>query len=298
MYAKDNDRLKEVALSICLNHIDKTSDATLYRTLLQILLCIAKTMGGKSPVLLEKLTESSLCDGFMMASDREIVAAVDTFMPKALAAKRMNITYPAYSYRYRYIKNPINKEFLENLEPLYKSDEEKLLINVLFTFINEFKVPIGDVNHRLKNHKRTLELEFLMIYDALMTVFQNEVVVARFIYYICETFGIDYQTIIHLKNNVHVINRSYPKSKWNNRYFIQELTTLYTSKGFSKSFIGKNVLNKNYNYLYCERTKALYKNMQGEEAWQYGQTLYWNNINDSEVIKFIDLLHTFIKYDV
>lgn len=298
MDAKNNERLKEVALSICLNHIDKTKSATTYRTLLQVLFCIAKTMGGKSPVLLERFTESSLCDGFMVASDREIVAAVTTFMSKAMAAKRMNISYQTYNYRYGAIKEPITKEFLENLEPLYKENEEKLLVNVLFTFINEFRVPIGNVNHALRYHKRTLELEFLMIYDVLISIFQNEVVVARFIYYICETFGIDYSTINHLKNNVHVLNRSYPKSKWNNRHFTQELTTLYTSKGFSKGYIGKKVLNKSSNYLYCERTKSLYKNMEGQDAWQYSQTLYWNNINANEVIKFIDLLHEFIKYDV
>lgn len=298
MDAKNNERLKEVAFSICLNHIDKAKSAATYRTLLQVLLCVAKTMGGKAPVLLEKMTETSLCNGYMVASDREIVAAVNTFMSKAMAAKRMGISYQAYNYRYKEIKEPITKEYLESLEPLYKENEEKLLINVLFTFIKDFKVPLGEFNHALRYHKRTLELEFLMIYDALISVFQNEVVVSRFIYYICETFGIDYATINHLKNNIHVINRSFPKSKWNNRHFVQELTTLYTSKGFSKGYIGKNVLNKSSNYLYCERTKHLYKNMEGQDAWQYTQTLYWNNINDKEVIKFIDLLHEFIKYDV
>ena len=32
--------------------------------------------------------------------------------------------------------------------------------------------------------------------------------------------------------------------------------------------------------------------------WQYTPTLDWSNINKGSVMKFIDIIHTFIKYEL
>ena len=102
---------------------------------------------------------------------------------------------------------------------------------------------------------------------------------------ICNAFGIDYSTIAHLKNNIHMINRSYPRLKYNNRYLLQELVTLYSKRGYKKGTIGSKVLNKESSYLFAKGRQAIAEPIKPEDmSWQYSHTIDWSNLDKSSVL--------------
>ena len=80
---------------------------------------------------------------------------------------------------------------------------------------------------------------------------------------------------------------------------MQEIVYLYHKKGLSKCQIASKVLGKNSNFLYIGSNKH-YNNLIDNDNvdWQYVPTLDWGNINKVSIMKFVDLFHTFIKYDI
>ena len=79
---------------------------------------------------------------------------------------------------------------------------------------------------------------------------------------------------------------------------MQEIVTLYTHKGLSKGAIGSKVLGKGSAFLYNNTNKKYSEISKEDMSWQYVPTLDWSVINKGMVLKFIDIFHTFIKYDV
>ena len=88
MEAKENRRLKEIRLSIYLNHIDKSKDKIMYNKLLKVLSCIALSISGESNGKLAELTQISVCNGFARATHKELYATIATFFKAYKAAEK------------------------------------------------------------------------------------------------------------------------------------------------------------------------------------------------------------------
>ncbi len=301
MRAKDNRRLKEIKLSIYLNHIDKINDKNEYKKLLKILSCLALCFDGESNKILAEIVQGSICDGYLEASDKELVACFKTFFTKKEVAKRLGVSVNTINNRYDdyYNRDFITEDYLASLKPKFGSNKAIVLIDIILAFIENFKIYSLEQSNELYNHERTLEIEFWFIYNKLFEIFRNDMLISKFIFNLCNAFSIEYSTIINLKNNVHLITRQFPHYRYNDLYFMQEIYTLSHYKGLSKYTIGKKILNKSNNYIYSKGAEKYSKPIEPEDiAWQYVPTLDWENHHKLSVNYFLELLHSFIDYDV
>lgn len=302
MKAKENRRLKEIKLSIHINHIDKTKDKILYNRLMKVLSCISLSISGESNKKLAELMQMSVCNGFARATHKELYAAISTFFKTYKAVEKLGLSGTSFYRQFGDVMNMnyINDEYLESLKPLLNDDTSYTMIDVLNKFIDNFKMFIPLVhNTGIEMKERTLEIDFMLIYDKLIDIFNNVGYVDKLIFNICNAFSIDYSTIAHLKNNIHMINRSYPRLKYNNRYLIQEIVTLFLKRGYSKSAIGSKILNKGSSYLFVKGRESIAEPIKPEDmSWQYTPALDWSNLDKSSVLKFIDVFQMFSEYDV
>lgn len=301
MEVKDNRRLNEIRLSIYINHIDKVKDKILYNKLLKVLSCVSLSISGESNKRLAELLQISVCDGFARATHKELYATISTFFKVYKGINKLGISGTQYYRTFGDVMNMnyINDEYLESLKPILNDEISFTMIDVLNKFIENFKIPKLLIPSKLDMKERTLELDFMFVYDKLIDIFNNVGYVDKLIFNICNAFSIDYSTIAHLKNNIHMISRSYPRFKGNNRYLTQEIVTLYMSRGYKKGTIGSQILCKGSNYLFDKNRKAIAEPIKKEDMeWQYVPTIDWSNLDKSSVIKFIEIFHIFSDYDV
>ena len=301
MDLKENARLKELKLSFHINYIDKSKDKLNYSRLIKILSCLAGAFGREEHSTFAKLTMQTVGENLLKATDKEIVATSKAFFSNREAARLLGVVENTFYNRYGDLlsRDFITNEYLEGLKPLFPSEKETMVIGILNKFIDDFKFEIGNNDMDIRDNERTLEIEFWLIYDKLMSILHNSIVCDKFIFNICNVFNIDYSDIAQLKNNVHVITRQYPYFRYSNRYFMQELVYLYTKKGLSKCQIATKVLGKKSNFLYVGTNKS-YNNLidNTNVDWQYVPTIDWEKLNKGSIIKFINLFHTFIEHDI
>ena len=69
--------------------------------------------------------------------------------------------------------NYINDDYLDSLEPVFNDDISFTMIDILNKFIKEFKIPSILKHSSLESKERTLELDFMFIYDKLIDIFNN-----------------------------------------------------------------------------------------------------------------------------
>lgn len=292
---ENNKRLKEIKLSIYLNYIDKIKNRKEYSKLMRLLTCIASTLGEEYMDSFSKIISLSINDGFIEASNKELILACKKYLSINRAAHLLGKSHSNFYYKYGDLLGR-NYE-VNDMKPKLDTDVDFMLVDFMTNFIDRFKFKLGDDIHDLKGHYRTLEIEFWLIYDKLINIFRNVGLCDKFIFNLCNAYDIDYTTIAQLKNNIHIITRMYPSFRYNNRYFMQEIVTLYTHKRVSKGTIGSSVLGKNSSYLYNNSNKK-YTVIPEDDMWQYAPTLEWKNLDKDAVLKFIDVFHSFIRYDV
>ena len=301
MEAKENRRLKEIKLSIHINHIDKSKDKILYNKLLKVLSCVTLSISGESNKKLAELSQISICDGFARATHKELYAAFTTFFGKYESAKKLNASAMTFYRKFGDVMNMnyLNNDYLENLTPILNDSVSFQMVDILNKFIDNFKIPYIMKDNKLELKERTLELDFIFIYDKLLEIFNNVGYVDKLIFNICNAFGIDYSTIAHLKNHIHLINRSYPKFRYNSRYLTQEIVTLYSHRGYKKSSIGSKILSKGSSYLFAKSRQNIAEPINDEDLnWQYVTTIDWSHLDKNSVIRFIDVFRKFSDYNV
>ena len=301
MDLKENARLKELKLSFHINYIDKSKDKLNYSRLIKILSCLAGAFGREEHSTFAKLTMQTVGENLLKATDKEIVATTKAFFSNREAARLLGVVENTFYNRYGDLlsRDFITNEYLEGLKPLFPSEKDVMVIDILNKFIDDFKFEIGNNDIDIRDNERTLEIEFWLIYDKLMSILHNSIVCDKFIFNICNVFNIDYSDIAQLKNNVHVITRQYPYFRYGNRYFMQELVYLYNKKGLSKCQIATKVLGKDKNFLYVGTNKNYTQLINNDNvSWQYVPTIDWERLNKGTVMKFINLFHTFIEHDI
>lgn len=118
----------------------------------------------------------------------------------------------------------------------------------------------------------------------------------NFIKVVCNTFGIDYDTINYLESNIYRISRSYPVLKYNKQYFLQELINMCYAKGIKRGTIGKDILGQDTHYLYNNK-RAVTENILGTEVFDciYVPTLTWNSLDKISVNRFISIFYDFVE---
>jgi len=296
-----NKRLQEIRLAILINRMDKRLDDNNFKKAIDILSVLSYTFGEDYLHAFEEFVSKSIHNNFLGVNDEEIVASfVEAGIAPTQMSKDLCMNYQRFIVRFnKYITNPNLVKEVSDKYPDSIFDEKYIILwNVIYSFLINFKFPVGEKYHSLREHKRTLEIEFYLIYSKLVEILTNESLVGKFIFSICNTFNIDFNTINHLKSNLVYITRILPHFTYNNRYLKQEITTLYLNKGVKKGTIGSKIFNKGSNYLYQRDTKVFGNKIKEEDMlWQYIPTIDWTHINANDVIHFIDLFHEFIRFE-
>lgn len=296
-----NKRLQEIRLAILINRMDKRLDDNNFKKAIDILSVLSYTFGEDYLHAFEEFVSKSIHNNFLGVNDEEIVASfVEAGIAPTQMSKDLCMNYQRFIVRFnKYITNPNLVKEVSDKYPDSIFDEKYIILwNVIYSFLINFQFPVGEKYHSLREHKRTLEIEFYLIYSKLVEILTNESLVGKFIFSICNTFNIDFNTINHLKSNLVYITRILPHFTYNNRYLKQEITTLYLNKGVKKGTIGSKIFNKGSNYLYQRDTKVFGNKIKEEDMlWQYIPTIDWTHINANDVIHFIDLFHEFIRFE-
>lgn len=296
-----NKRLKEIKFAIELNHIDKAETKEKYQNLLNVLSSLAFAFGPETSKAFAKAVEGSICDGFMGASNKELVACSKKYFTTREFSSKLGISTTTMYSRYSDIlkRDFEDEEFNNSLQPKLNSKDEILMVSYLDAFIDRFKLPKDTKVPTGLSEERTLEIDFYIIYNKLFSIFRNDGFISKFIENLCASCNLDYTSIMNLKNNIHIINRSFPNFRYNNMYFKQEIVTLFTKRGYKKGTIGSKVFEQSSKYLYSKGTNVYCKVIPEEDLfWQYSHTIDWKNTDIKSVRKFIDILHEFSDYDV
>lgn len=295
-----NRRLNEIQLALSINHMDKGLNKKDFKDFMNIILCYCKVLDKDSIKTLVEVMEKSVCDNCLGASDKEKIAVLNELYSKTKAAEKLGKTYTSYYLKYKeYIyRDDVNGEYLESIQPVITENPKQFHIREINRFIENFKFPLGEQEHDLQDNNRTLEIEFWLLFNKLMSILGNAYAVTRFFNLICYKFDIGASDIIKLCQNIDYLNRSYPKRQLGQKYFRQELYTLYKTKGVTNRQISLKVLGYSTN-IYNMSSSKDYKTMLTEDkSWQYTAVLDWDYINKDNVKAVIELLHRFIRYDI
>lgn len=296
----NNQRLKEISLALCLNHIDKTEDKITYSNLIKTLSAVIAAIGREEYDIFISIFQKSIGDGILGATRKELVAVSKLIYSPQTISKKFNKNKNWFYYKHQdlYNRDFINEDFLNSLTPQFNTEKEKFVVDFMLNFIKNIQFELGEDSLEMYDKERTLELEFYLIYNRLLNTFHNVPMVDKIIFNICTAFNIDYASVSQLKNNMHLIDRTYPNFKYNTRYLMQEICTLYTKKGLNKGAIGSKVLFKGSNFFYNNTNKEYGKIIDDADlSWQYVPTIEWSNLEKGAVLRFIDIFHTFIRYD-
>ena len=194
----------------------------------------------------------------------------------------------------------INDKFIESLKPIL-DDRGKNICMLINNFIENFNYLTGDDYFEHYDHERTLELEFLIIYNKIVEILQNPNAVEHFLYKICTTLEIDWSTISSLLRNISFISRSNTNQIMGAQQLRQEIFNLFYLKGFNKNEIGSNIFNKNGSIYYTKGYKKTTKDITKDE-WEfnltYTATLEWDHLSKDDVLKFIGLFKGFFNAGV
>jgi len=176
----ENKRLKEIKLGIYLNHIDKTKDKMQYFRLVNVLASLAAAFGDDVRDAFEEALKASICDGLINASNKEIISCYRAYFAKRQIARRLNLTATGFDYRYKVeVSREFDKEFIDGLKPMLESEKAEFMVDQLVNFIEKFKVPSNNTIVKELDEKRTLELDFYLIYNKLFELYRNDAFIRK-----------------------------------------------------------------------------------------------------------------------
>ena len=300
MTLKDNDRIIEVRTSYALNRIYNYVNKKNFKEHLILLECLVESVDEENKDTFLELVKNSVSENILGASKKEIYAAMKAFGDKPNdIIKRLGVSRYVFNSTYADLKNRdfINDKFVESLKP--KLDEKgKNICMLINNFIENFTYLTGDDYFEHYDSDRTLELEFLIIYNKIVEILQSPNAVEHFLYKICNTLEIDWSTISSLLRNINFISRSTTNQIMGAQQLRLEIFNLFYLKGFNKSEIGKTIFNKKGSIYYNKNYDKSTKNITDDE-WEfnltYSATLDWSHLNKDAVLKFISLFKGFVN---
>lgn len=297
---KNNRRLIEVRTAYTLNRIYNYVNRKNFKEHLILLECLAESIDEENKDIFLNLVKNSVGENILGATKKEILASAKVYSskPKDIMYK-LGLSYAKYYSTYGDLKDRdfINDKFIESLIPTL-DEKGTSLCKLLNTFIDNFKYLTGDDYYEKYDNCRTLELEFLIIYNKIIEILQSPRHIETFIYKICCSLDIDWSTISYLVRNINFINRTNTNQVMGKQQTRLEIFNLFYLKGFNKGEIGKVIFNRDnrtfYHKSYESSTRDITKN-DWEFNLTYCPTLDWSTLNKEEVLKFISLFKGFVN---
>lgn len=301
MDLKDNARIIEVRTAYALNRIYNYVNKKNFKEHLILLECLVESVDEENKDTFLSLVKNSVEEKILGASKKEIYASMKVFgnnKPGEII-KKLGISRAKYDAIYADLKNRdfINQKFIDSLKPEL-DDKGKDICMLINNFIENFTYLTGDDYFEHYDHERTLELEFLVIYNKIVEILQNPNAVEKFLYKICNTLDIDWSTISSLLRSINFISRNNTNQIMGKQQLRLEIFNMFYLKGFNKNEIGKNIFNAKNGMFYTRGYEKTTKNITDDE-WEfnltYSATLDWSHLNKDEVLKFISLFKGFVN---
>lgn len=298
---KDTKRLIEVRTAYALNRIYNYVNRKNFKEHMIILESLVESIDESNKDVFLNLVKSSVGENLLGASKKEVYAAMKVFSddkPTEIAHK-LGISR---SYLYRSYADLANREFMtdEFINSLEPTLDEKgtEICRVINNFVDNFSYLTGDDYYRHYDHFRSIELEFLIIYNKIVEILQSPRAVDAFLFKLCMTLEIDWSTISTLVRSITFISRENTNQIMGKQQTRQEIFNLFYLKGFTKGEIGKTIFGKDsklfYTKTYAKTTRDITKN-DWEFTLTYTPTLDWTHLNKDEALKFISLFKGFVN---
>lgn len=301
MTLKDNDRIIEVRTAYALNRIYNYINKKNFKEHLILLECLVESVDEENKDTFLELVKNSVGENILGASKKEIYAAMKVFSNNKITeiAKKLGLSKSKFYSVYSDLngRDFINDKFIKELKPILDEKGKNICI-LINNFIDNFTYLTGEDYFEHYDNERTLELEFLVIYNKIVEILQSPNAVEHFLYKICTTLEIDWSTISSLLRNINFISRNNTNQIMGKQQLRQEIFNLFYLKGFNKNEIGMNIFNSPsglfYNKSYEKTTKDITKD-DWEFSLTYTPTLEWDHLSKDDVLKFISLFKGFVN---
>lgn len=301
---KENKRIIELRTAYALNRIYNYINRKNFKEHMIILESLVESIDESNKEVFLDLVKKSVGENLLGASKKEIYATMKVFSNNKPTdiAKRLGISR---SYLYTNYGDLANREFMtkEFIDSLVPSLDEKgtnicLIIN---NFIENFSYLTGDDYYLHYDHFRSIELEFLIIYNKIAEILGSPRAVDSFLFKLCSALEIDWSTISSMLRSINFIERSHTNQIMGKQQVRQEIFNLFYLKGFTKGEIGKTIFNKSsktfYSKNYERTTQDITKN-EWEFSLTYTPTLDWTHLDKDEALKFISLFKGFVNAEL
>lgn len=303
MELKDNPRIIEVRTAYALNRIYNYVNRKNFKEHLILLECLAESIDENNKDTFLELVKNSVGENILGASKKEIYATMKAFGGKpSKIIKRLGLSNYNFNRIYGDLEDRkfIDNKFIESLKPVL-DDKGKNICVLINNFIENFTYLTGDDYFEQYDNTRTLELEFLIIYNKIVEILQNPNAVEHFLYKLCNTLEIEWSTISSLLRNIAFISRSNTNQIMGRQQLRLEIFNMFYLKGFNKNEIGKNIFNAKSGMFYTKSYEKSTKNITNDE-WEfnltYTSTLDWSHLNKDTVLKFISLFKGFVNAEL
>lgn len=292
-------RAKEVKFGLYINYLKRVMPDVKFSTIAPILGCLSRCMGSKEYEQFIKVYSDSLFNNNGGASNKDIATVISLFFSVNQGRKLLGIATPTYKRDYEGL---FDDELdiathLVSMKPTLEEDSVPLL-DTLIKFLEQFRVATkNSSNTSINDLTRTLEIDFYFIYKKLIEIFNNELFARNFIEQVCYRLDINFPSINKLMMGMYKLDRRYPSFLNAHGYFVNEVVTLYTARGYTKSYIGEKILGYTKQYLLSGSCKRLAKPFEGSElSALYHPALEYLDCEKQDIIKFIALFHNISDY--
>jgi hypothetical protein len=301
---KLNRRLIEVRTAYALNRIYNYVNRKNFKEHMILLESLVESLDENNKEIFLNLVKASVGENILGASKKEIYASMKVLSDNKTTeiARKLGISKSSLYRNYADLANRdfINDDFVESLKPSL-SEQGTEICKVINNFIDNFNYLTGDDYYEHYDHFRSIELEFLIIYNKIVEILGNPRAVDSFLFKLCMALEIDWSTISTLVRGISFIARENTNQIMGKQQTRQEIFNLFYLKGFTKGEIGKNIFGKNGKIFYArgyeKTTKDITKN-EWEFSLTYTPTLDWTYLNKNEVLKFISLFKGFVNADL
>ena len=300
MNLKDNNRFIEIRAAYALNRIYNYVNKKNFKEHLILLQCLVESVDDSNKNTFLEIVKSSVGENMLGASKKEIYATMKVYGGKTGdLIKRLGVSRNKFNSVYGDLKNRdfINDKFIESLKPVL-DEKGKNVCLLIDNFIENFNYLTGDDYFENYDHPRTLELEFMIIYNKIVEILQVPSYVEKFLYKICAAMEIDWSTISSLLRSITFISRSNTDQISGRQQLRLELFNMFYLKGFNKNEIGKVIFSRENGSFYAKSYEKSTKNITNDE-WEfnltYTPTLSWEHLNKDAVLKFISLFKGFVN---
>lgn len=298
---KDNKRIIEIRAAYALNRIYNYINRKNFKEHMIVLEALVESVAEENREPFINIVKNSVAENILGASKKEVYATMKVFSNDKTTgiADRLGISRSSLYRVYGDLtkRNFITKEFIETLKP--SLDEKGTdICNIINTFIENFNYLTGDDYYQHYDHFRSIELEFLIIYNKIVEILGNPRVVDTFLFKVCSKLDIEWSTISTLVRNINFISREHTNQIMGKQQTRQEIFNLFYLKGFTKGEIGKNIFGKDSKTFYAKgyesTTRDITKN-EWEFSLTYTPTLDWVHLDKETTLKFISLFKGFVN---